>query len=124
MNASEALRVLAFVQAACPSMKMDEHTPDAWVLLLASTDFADAQEAVVKLGREQAYIAPSDIVRVVRIARRERATRTDVVEQPPDADPDDVPAYLAALRENRHRAANGLTARPMSAVTSTFRSVR
>jgi len=48
---------------------------------------------------------PKDILDGVRRMRRARLDREP--EAIPDADPDDVAAYLAALREGRFRAAEG-----------------
>ncbi len=102
MNRTEALAILSFVHAACPAMRMDEQTPEAWALLLADLDYQDAQQAVVNLGKRQAFIAPADINQETRRLRTDRLSREASLE-PPDADPDDVPAYLEAVRSGRTR---------------------
>jgi hypothetical protein len=48
---------------------------------------------------------PADVITRVRAIRQRRLA--DTIEAPPDADPDNVPAYLNALRENRAITASG-----------------
>lgn len=105
MTPAESLLITRMVRAVCPQQKFDEYTPDAWHKLLEDLPFADCEAAVVALGRRQPFISPSEIHAEVRRIRAARIA--EVPEAVPDADPDDVPAYLAALRAGRTRAADG-----------------
>lgn len=109
MTPSESLMIVRMVRAICPQQKFDEYTPDAWHRLLDDLTFADCETAVIELGRRQTFISPSEIRTEVRRARNARIA--DTVEDVPDADPDDVKAYLAALRDGRTRTADGGTDR-------------
>jgi hypothetical protein len=105
MTPAESLTITRMVRAVCPQQKFDEYTPDAWHRLLEDLPFADCETAVIQLGRRQPFISPSEIraeVQRIRAARIEQEP-----ELTPDADPEDVPAYLAALREGRTRAGDG-----------------
>lgn len=126
MNVREISTLLAMVRALCPAQKIDEHTPDAWLFVLDDVPFDDARAALKTLGKQLRFIAPADIATEVRRARRVRAAAfTDYADTLPDADPDDVPAYIAALRAGNYRAASGeLTHRPvLQAIETTFHHV-
>lgn len=107
MNLAETTRLLAMIRAACPGMTIVEGMPHAWQELLADVHPEDAAEGTMRLLRQSRQIpAPADIRQAVGAIRRERLDRADKEGLVPDADPDDVPAYLAALREGRFRAAS------------------
>ena len=92
----------------------------AWQTVLADVDIEAAKAAVTAhYAAETRWIMPADIRQAVLKRRAEAAAdyqgpglTTDI----PDADPDDVRAYLAALRSQRTRAADGLTPRPVAAL--------
>lgn len=95
----------------------------AWHLVLKDVDYAQAQAAVAAhYSDTRDWIMPADIRQRVR---RTRDTQAADIQGPglpaeiPDADPDDIPAYLAAIRAQRTRAATGqLTRRPVAELTS------
>lgn len=127
MNDQEIAALLRMVKALCPAQKFDEYTPDAWLLVLDDVPIEDAVATLKPLARTHRFIAPADIAEAIRA---QRAVRPDVrsvdeATQVPDADPDDVPAYLAALRAGASRAATGLERpRPVAALLSgSFREV-
>jgi Asp-tRNA(Asn)/Glu-tRNA(Gln) amidotransferase A subunit family amidase len=64
----------------------------AWHEILSDLDFEDAKLAVVAHYRtETRRVMPADIRAAVKKIRAERVTHPDEI---PDADPDDVPAYV------------------------------
>lgn len=77
----------------------------AWAAALGPLNPADAAAAVIMHYTESAdRIMPAHVRANVR---RIRATRADrQIEDAPDANPQDATAYLAALREGRHRQAD------------------
>lgn len=111
MNPSETVMLARYVKALCPQQKFDEYTPDAWHDVLADFALADARAAAAAVARRQPFVSPAEIIDEIRKIRDERA---DGYQGPglsaeiPDADPDDVQAYLSALRGMRTRAADGL----------------
>jgi hypothetical protein len=117
MNRTEA-GVLLAVAAAFDSRTIGEADAMAWASALPDVAFDDARDAVIGHYADTTdRIMPAHVKARVRALRRDRITvapgegsvayETEI----PDADPDDVPAYLAALREHRRRAADA-TMRP------------
>lgn len=91
----------------------------AWHLVLRDIDHQDAQKALAAHYSEtRDWVMPADIRQRVRTARNDAARDINagggkgLPPEIPDADPDDVPAYLAALRAQRTRAAAGELTRP------------
>lgn len=111
MTPSETVVLARYVRALCPGQKFDEYTPDAWHDVLADFALADARAAAASVARKKPFVSPAEIIDEIR---KQRDARADGYQGPglsaeiPDADPDDVPAYLAALRGMRTRAADGL----------------
>ncbi|MFV2195281.1 hypothetical protein [Nocardiopsis sp. LOL_012] len=91
------------IAAVCPAQKFNEETPKAWAALLGWVDYDDALAALYALGQEQQFIAPSDIIRQVKRARRDRL-RTRVVPAP--TNPDDAAGYRRQLRRFAYQVAN------------------
>jgi hypothetical protein len=61
---TETVKLVALVRQLWPSMRVDEHTPDAWHLALDDLALQDALQAVRHLVRTRSgYIAPADIRR-------------------------------------------------------------
>ncbi|MEV0015403.1 zinc finger domain-containing protein [Streptomyces tendae] len=83
----------------------------AWQTILADIDYTAARNAVTAhYGTETRWIMPADIRQHVLNQRADTAADIQGPGLPaeiPDADPDDVRAYLAAVREQRTRAADG-----------------
>jgi hypothetical protein len=93
----------------------------AWAEALGDMDQADACEAVTQHYRaENSRLMPKDVITGVRRIRSNRLA--ELAEEVPDADPNDVAAYLAALREQRYRAASGEAARPVAALVAAVAS--
>lgn len=85
---------------------------DVWLELLADLPYDDALTALAEHGkRTHLRPVPADIRAGVKRLRADRLERAPYAV--PDADPDDVPAYLDALRSDRHRTADGLEPRPV-----------
>lgn len=111
MTAAEALALTRWMRAACPQQKFDEYTADAWFDLMSDLDFADAKTAATAIARRQPFVSPAEIRAEIKRTTTVRLQNVD--EQIPDADPDDVPAYLEALRQRRLRPTAELPARPV-----------
>ncbi|AJT67421.1 hypothetical protein T261_5805 [Streptomyces lydicus] len=109
MSPEETVMLAAYVHAQCPQQRFDEYTPDAWHDVLHPYTLAEARIAVAtRISAGHAFVAVGEIITEIRRARRERAKDFQgpgLAAQVPDADPDDVHAYLAALRQQRYRAA-------------------
>lgn len=120
MNDQETAALIRMVKALCPAQKFDEYSPDAWLLVLDDIPIADAVAALKPLARTQRFIAPADIVDELRRqhAQRPDTATVDQATQIPDADPDDVAAYIAALRAGHHRTPALQRHRPVAALTA------
>jgi hypothetical protein len=121
MNPVEAVTLTRYVKAICPQQKFDEFTSDAWSDVLVDIDADEARRAVIRLARRQPFISPAEIIAEITDVRAEAASDFQGPGLPaevPDADPDDPVAYIAALRAQRYRAADGheLKPRPMKAL--------
>ncbi|WP_108990408.1 zinc finger domain-containing protein [Streptomyces coelicoflavus] len=110
MTPDETVILARYVRALCPQQKFDEYTPDAWHDVLGDLPLDGARAAAATVARRQPFVSPAEI-RTAYISQREQAAAD--IQGPglpaaiPDADPDDVHAYLAAVKEQRTRAADG-----------------
>lgn len=123
MNPDETVLLARYVRALCPQQKFDEYTPDAWHDVLGPYRLAEARVAAAAVARRQPFVSPAEIIAEIRQRRADSAADFVGPGLPaavPDADPDDVQAYLAALRQQRTRAADGqqLTRRPVAALVA------
>lgn len=117
MNRAETALALTLA-AAFDRRTTGEADVEAWHLVLADLAFDDVKRAIAEhYATRREWLMPADIRDRAKTYRRDRLHA--VPDPIPDADPDDVPAYLAALREGRHRLADG-DARPrdIAALTS------
>lgn len=122
MNQAETARLCRAIAAIAPAQKFDDETPAFWCLLLADVRYMDAQEAVIAIGRRQAWIAPADILAEVRRIRASRLGTADTVL--PAADPDDVRAWLRAHRAQLTALADGELVAPAPVVGDPSRVMR
>lgn len=107
MQKSQTARLLGKA-ALVDNRTIDQMTIEAWHEIVGHLDYDDALAALLKHRTESTdYLMPAHIVAGVKAIRKQRADHGTAAEGIPDADPDDVPAYLAALRANRMRALNG-----------------
>ncbi|MFE0104533.1 hypothetical protein [Streptomyces sp. NPDC059009] len=123
MNPEEAVVLARYVRALCPQQRFDEYTPDAWHDLLAPFGLDEARQAAMRVARRQPFVSPAEIITAIRKQRADVARDVQgpgLAAQVPDADPDDVTAYLAAVRAQCTRAAAGSEAapRPVNELTS------
>ncbi|MDX3637781.1 hypothetical protein PV728_47935 [Streptomyces europaeiscabiei] len=115
MNPNETVVLARYVKALCPQQKFDEYTPDAWHDVLGDYQLTDARAAAAAVAKRQPFVSPAEIIGEIK---RQRGDRADSFQGPglpaeiPDANPDNVPAYLAALRAQRTRAADGIELKP------------
>ncbi|GAA0453876.1 hypothetical protein ABZ951_00735 [Streptomyces sp. NPDC046215] len=120
MTPDETVVLARYVRALCPQQKFDEYTPDAWHDVLGGYPLAAARAAAAAVAGRQPFVSPAEIIDEIR---KQRDARADSFQGPglpaeiPDADPDDVPAYLAALRAQRTRAADGFELKPRKVAT-------
>ncbi|MHC3427226.1 zinc finger domain-containing protein [Streptomyces sp. DT18] len=115
MTPNETVILARYVRALCPQQKFDEYTPDAWHDVLEDQDLTAARRAAAVVARRQPWVSPAEIINEIRESRAVAAADFQGPGLPaeiPDADPDDVPAYLAAIRAQRTRAANGAELKP------------
>ncbi len=116
MQRSQTALLLAKAQLV-DNRTVDEYVIEAWHEVVAALDYDDAMAALTEHRRTSTeYLTPAHIVTGVRAIRKARLDRGTNSEGIPDADPDDVTAYLAALRERRVQLAAGDTPRPVTAL--------
>ena len=123
MSPDETVMLARYVRALCPQQKFDEYTPDAWHDVLGDYRLDIARAAAAAVAKKQPFVSPAEIIAEIKRQRGDRASAFQGPGLPaevPDADPDDVPAYLAALRSQRVRAAEGfeLKRRPVAQLIS------
>jgi hypothetical protein len=114
VNEEETVILARYVRALCPQQKFDEFTADAWHDVLVDFALVDARAAAAAVARKQPFVSPAEIIVEIRKQRDDRAAGFQgpgLSAEVPDADPDDVQAYLSALRGLRTRAADGLPMR-------------
>jgi hypothetical protein len=120
MNETETAALLA-VCSSYDLRRVGDEDVAAWHMVLGGLDAADAVLAVRRWYAEhRERIMPGDVTRLARELRRDRAERAPEVD-PPDADPDDPAAYVAALRAGRRRAVAGVRERDLAGLPSVFR---
>lgn len=107
MNHTEAVTVCRVVAAMCPAQKFDEHTPDAWALVLNDIRLVDAQEAVVALGKRQTFISPAEIRAEVTRIRNRRIGDVERWLVPPAELDDDVEGARRWLAAAKARLGDG-----------------
>ncbi|MGW6913744.1 zinc finger domain-containing protein [Kitasatospora sp. NPDC054939] len=123
MNRSETATLLALA-AAFDRRTVGDADVRAWQTVLADIDYEQAQAAVTHhYANTRNWVMPADIREHVRRLRDQAAADLQgpgLAAEVPDADPDDVPAYLDALRAQRNRAALGepLRRRPVAELIS------
>ncbi len=111
MNAVEITALCRFVRAACPSQPWDEHTAEAWEIIIPP-DYAleECQAAVVTIVRRgERFIDPGIIIAEVRRVRADAADREHTrIVLDPDAYRAEVEAadaaFLAKLAARAGRA--------------------
>jgi hypothetical protein len=115
VTTATAARLLALA-ASFDNRTVSEITAQAWADALHDLEPDECAHAIRSHFRESdVYLMPVHIRQRVK-ARREILARAKPVADHnaiPDADPDDVPAYLAAVRTSRFRASHELPARPV-----------
>lgn len=109
MNREETIKLTRYVKGACPQQAVDEFTPNIWHDLLKDLRLEDCRQAVVAIARRQPFVSPSEIRDEVARIRADRIgpAGPGLSPIPPPADPDDPKAYIAALREQQARIADG-----------------
>lgn len=105
MDLNETTRLCKAIATIKPAQAFDEETPAFWSMILADVRYEDARQAVINLGGKTRFIDPADILAEVKAIRRERLEHADRIL--PDADPDDVQAWLAARRRGIQALADG-----------------
>lgn len=108
MNRDEALKICRLAKAASPAQAVDEYTPDLWVLALQRDLYADAEQAVMELVREQEWMHLSHITKRMARIRMRRLEAFGVEPDPPASlDPSDTAAYHAWILSTRRAIADG-----------------
>lgn len=127
MTPDETVVLARYVRALCPQQKFDEYTPDAWHDVIGEYSLASARSAAAAVARRQPFVSPAEIIDEITAQRSDAAVDIQGPGLPaeiPDADPDDVPAYLAAVRQQRTRAADGqlLKRRPIAELLASVKA--
>lgn len=118
MNVAETTRLCRAIAGVAPAQRFEDETPALWAGILADVRLADALEAVKRLARRQAFIAPADIVGEVRAIRARRLDGVDrlahladtpeqwreIIRRVADGDVT-VPAAVEGTQDPRVRAA-------------------
>ncbi|MFE2911289.1 zinc finger domain-containing protein [Kitasatospora indigofera] len=115
MTPEQTDQILALLASANVLNKLEETSPEVWSAALRDTWYPDAIDAAAHLIRTKQWVKIADILETIRITRANRDRDTQgpgLAAEVPDADPDDVDAYLAAIRGQRTRAAIGQPLRP------------
>jgi len=115
VNSQEAVLLTRYVKALCPQQKFDEFTADAWHDVLGHLTLLECRSAAAEMARRKPFVSPAEIIDVIRQRRGNNARDIQGPGLPaavPDADPDDVTAYLAAVRAQRTRAGDGQELKP------------
>lgn len=118
MNREQATSLIAYLNRAGLVGALEGQAA-VWADALEDVDYADAQQVVrhfvATRTSDQRWVTPGDIAAGVRKVALQRLNRGTAAEGVPDADPDDVPAYLEALRDGRQRvlAGHDLRERPV-----------
>lgn len=128
MNKNEVALLCRLAKAACPQQAIDEHTPEAWFLLLEPFRAVDAKEALVEIAREQPFVSPAEIIGRVKRLRAARIVAYGDVEVPAGLTEPETRAFLALMRR---RIADGEVterqdlppSRPMPSLDRVFRAV-
>jgi hypothetical protein len=103
---NEVIDLLALA-AAFDRRTVGEADVSAWMSVLGDLNYADARQALTEhYAEHREFAMPADIRGRVKIIRRDRLSAAHGDAAVPDADPDDIPAWLTALREGRMRSAS------------------
>jgi hypothetical protein len=100
MNRPEVTRLLAYCQAF-DQRTVGEADELAWLDVLGDLSFAESKEAARQWYSEhRERIMPGDIRSLVRVMHSAKLSDRSIYEAltVPDADPDDVTGYIAAIR--------------------------
>lgn len=73
MTPTECVRLVRFIAARCPAMRMQDETPEAWYVDLVQYDLTDALEAARRASLDQTFISVGDLVRECEAIVRRRA---------------------------------------------------
>lgn len=121
MDLADAYELLATCQAF-DRRTVGEVDAAAWRQALGDLPLDDCRAAVTAHYAERTeWVMPAHVRAGVKRMRADRLERAPLAI--PDADPDDVPAYLAAVRSGRHRDASGDQAVDVKQLAGTFRGV-
>ena len=119
MTPAECATVLAVAQSY-DRRTVGEVDVVAWHRIIGRFAAVECREAVVgHYAKSREWCMPFDVVAGVKAMRADRRGRA--LEAVPDADPDDVPSYLTALRDGRTRSGGNTKRRDLRAIAGTFR---
>lgn len=125
MNLADAYELLATCQAF-DRRTVGEVDAAAWHTALHDLDLDDCRSAVtMHYAQHTDWVMPAHVRAGVRRIRTDRLDRAPLAVHAavPDADPDDVPRWLVALRTGRHRTASGQRSLDPAIARRTFRDM-
>lgn len=118
---ADAYELLAVAQSF-DRRTVGDFDAEAWRRAMTGVDLDDAKQAVVRhYTHSTDWVMPAHVRQHEKLIRRERLEGLEVFT--PDADPDDVPAYLEARRTGRVRLDEPVKARDMRALEGAFPNV-
>lgn len=102
MNRAECVQLVAYVQSLAPHQQIGDLTALAWHDILADIPFGVARKAVAEVASRQTFIAPADILAMVRRLRAavHPAAQAKAAELD-DTPPADVQAYLDWMHQQQ-----------------------
>jgi hypothetical protein len=83
MNPEQAISLCKLASAASPAQRVDEYTPDLWVMVLEPYRFEDARIALRELAAESEWIHVSHVVKRIRKIRSKRVNDFGMLPDPP-----------------------------------------
>lgn len=102
MNRSECVRLVAYVQSLAPHQHLGDGTALAWHDVLGDLPYEVTKRAAAEVAARQSFIAPADILAMVRRLRRavHPAAETQAAALD-DTPPADVQAYLDWMHQQQ-----------------------
>lgn len=111
MDRTDAVKLVALVASACPAMKLEDTTADAWLMVLHPYELADCVEAARRVFGRERFVAVADIANETRaiLAQRgeEHRSRLALTRGPSVPLPPEIRELAHELTTRSDRAPGG-----------------